>query len=364
VTTLASLNSQDFFQDPKKGPTLSSGQKPSLSSLEEPDFNLSFNIPQPSLQKDNFASLGRSSDTFIQKPPLKEFSHFPSINREEPTIIPFHKPHSTPPLSSEDNSFLKKNPSFSSSSTVLTKKQIIEQLHHALHQNSFDLLIDKIFHLPTKQVALERCSPFLTIDNQCIFYGQFIQWALEEDLHYYIDHSTLGKVLQLAKESHQQSPALQYLCTVHLNSLMNEEFVHTYIEFAQAYPELCARIIFEINALHFSNLSFIARLQQLSMKGFNFALFSASLECPKELLSNVPFYYYIMDAHQLGFYLQKDSSLTVIQSIKHFLNQHHIEIIMVNINNEEKTVSIFLQFGISYGQGVFFSSPSFNHSLR
>ena len=86
----------------------------------------------------------------------------------------------------------------------------------------------------------------------------------------------------MVRDTHQQNPTMQYLCGLHLNSLNNEEFVNSYIEFAQTYPELCARVIFELNTSHFNQFYFKGHLQQLAMKGFNFALFSNTLDVPKE----------------------------------------------------------------------------------
>lgn len=363
VQTIAAFNPSPEASFP--GPTLSStGFSPALPQNSQ-TVTSGPNFPRFSLGAQKTPTLSESTPNSTREPALvKSFDSANFPEKDPPNVIPFAQKMMSSFVSSDKK--LNIHDSFSDSlSAQVSKKHVLEHITAALQNNNFEITTDKVFDLHSKKVILKRCFPFIKLSNdKHILYGQFIGWALEENLHFYIDHITLGNVLQMARDSHQQSPALQYLCGIHIRSLMNEDFVNTYIEFAQVYPELCSRVIFEIDYSHFNKLSLIEPLQQLTLKGFNFALFSAHLELPKEIITAIPFYYYLLDAHQVVHHLHNASSLTLIESVKSFLQNQNTEMIMLNVDHTEKIASVFLKSGIIYGQGSFFGIPSFTQSLR
>lgn len=334
-------------------------QGPTLSRDPGPQTALRATSPQPYLETKPQVSPSLST--------LDPYRPARSWREAEATVTPLRVDR--PPLTATKEPFYTEpaRPELSSHTPTPSTLQIAQNLHEAVRHERIELLITPVVTLPQRRLSLYQCTPQLRCaDGWTMLPEAFRAVATQEKLNPFIDHALLAQVIQKSRLTYQRQPHLRHLCSVTMQSLEAPDFIESFTDFSQVYPEIAARILFQISGEDFQqNLpGSVARLQTLIRQGLSFALDQPlSLDLPPEILADTRFRFITLRTRQVLQSLHQDPTGRQLRAFQKQLEDHGTELIVSHIEDEKVLLSL-LDFDIPYGQGSYLQTPAHMADLK
>lgn len=243
----------------------------------------------------------------------------------------------------------------------------IETVRNALADNRVDLYLQPVVTLPQRRVSFyEGFTRLRDATGRVITPAAFMQAAEKAGLMTEVDNLLLFRCVQIVRKLTVHDRKVAIFCNISLNSLSDETFFPTFLDFIRQHRNLASSLIFEVTQKAFDERDSIAARNMSRMVDFGFR-FSI------DQVSNVN-----LDLDQLqraGVRFVKIGGQRLLQAIDEFepiagvssgdiapedlasvFARYGIDLIAERIEEEAMVVEV-LELDIAFGQGHLFGTP-------
>lgn len=243
----------------------------------------------------------------------------------------------------------------------------IETVRNALADNRVDLYLQPVVTLPQRRVSFyEGFTRLRDATGRVITPAAFMQAAEKAGLMTEVDNLLLFRCVQIVRKLTVHDRKVAIFCNISLNSLSDETFFPTFLDFIRQHRNLASSLIFEVTQKAFDERDSIAARNMSRMVDFGFR-FSI------DQVSNVN-----LDLDQLqraGVRFVKIGGQRLLQAIDEFepiagvssgdiapedlasvFARYGIDLIAERIEEEAMVVEV-LELDIAFGQGHLFGAP-------
>ncbi|MBR9826033.1 MAG: EAL domain-containing protein [Alphaproteobacteria bacterium] len=243
----------------------------------------------------------------------------------------------------------------------------IELVRDALADNRVDLYLQPIVTLPQRRTAFyEGFTRLRDETGRVITPAAFIEAAEQAGLMTEVDNLLLFRCVQIVRKLTGHDRKVAMFCNISLNSLADETFFPTFLDFIRQHRALASALIFEISQRAFDERDSIAARNMARMVDFGFR-FSVdqvtNLDMDLDQMQRAGVRFIKVSGERLldaidGFKPIAGVSAGDIapQDIASIFARNGIDLIAERIE-EESTVVEVLELDIAFGQGHLFGTP-------
>ncbi|MEC9250900.1 MAG: EAL domain-containing protein [Pseudomonadota bacterium] len=243
----------------------------------------------------------------------------------------------------------------------------IETVRDALEGNRVDLYLQPIVTLPQRRIAFyESFTRLRDATGRVIAPASFIEAAERAGLMTEVDNLLLFRCVQIVRRLTSQDRKIAIFCNISLNSLADETFFPTFLDFIRQHKHLAGSIIFEVSQKAFVERDAVAARNMARMADFGFRfsvdqVMNVDLDLDEMQRAGVRFVK--IGGERLLTAIDKfervagvDAGEIAHEDIAGLFARNGIDLIVDRIE-EEGTVVEVLEFDVAYGQGHLFGSP-------
>ena len=243
----------------------------------------------------------------------------------------------------------------------------IETVRDALEDNRVDLYLQPIVTLPQRRIAFyESFTRLRDATGRVIMPGSFIEAAERAGLMTEVDNLLLFRCVQIVRRLTSQDRKIAIFCNISLNSLADETFFPTFLDFIRQHKHLAGSIIFEVSQKAFVERDAVAARNMARMADFGFRfsvdqVMNVDLDLDEMQRAGVRFVK--VGGERLLTAIDKferiagmDAGEIAHEDIAGLFARNGIDLIVDRVE-EEGTVVEVLEFDVAYGQGHLFGSP-------
>jgi len=243
----------------------------------------------------------------------------------------------------------------------------IETVREALSANRVDLYLQPIVSLPQRRTYFyESFTRLRDSTGRILSPAAFIGAAQKAGLMTEVDNLLLFRCVQIVKRLTKQDRRVAIFCNISVDSLADETFFPTFLDFIRQHSELAGSLIFEIPQTAFNERNAIAARNMSRMVDFGFRF---SMDQVSEVNFDLD------ELQRAGVRFVKIRGERLIQAIDdlepiggleggaiasedvagHFA-RYGVDLIAEKIEDEATIVEI-LELDLAYGQGHLFGEP-------
>lgn len=147
----------------------------------------------------------------------------------------------------------------------------IETVRDALADNRVDLYVQPIVTLPQRRTAFyEGFTRLRDATGRVITPGAFMRAAEQAGLMTEVDNLLLFRCVQIVRKLTGRDRQMAIFCNISLNSLSDETFFPTFLDFIRQHRKLASALVFEISQKAFDERDSIAARNMARMVDFGF----------------------------------------------------------------------------------------------
>jgi len=243
----------------------------------------------------------------------------------------------------------------------------IETVREALSANRVDLYLQPIVSLPQRRTYFyESFTRLRDATGRVLSPAAFIGAAEQAGLMTEVDNLLLFRCVQIVKRLTKQDRRVAIFCNISVDSLADETFFPTFLDFIRQHSELAGSLIFEIPQTAFDERNAIAARNMSRMVDFGFRF---SLDQVTDVNVNLE------ELESAGIRFVKIKGERLIQAINGFepiggleggalasedvaghFARYGVDLIAEKVEDEATIVEI-LELDLAYGQGHLFGEP-------
>lgn len=243
----------------------------------------------------------------------------------------------------------------------------IDTVREALEENRVDLYVQPVVTLPQRRVAFyEGFTQLRDATGRVLAPGAFIKAAERAGLMTEVDNLLLFRCVQIVRKLTGQDRKIAIFCNISLNSLSDETFFPTFLDFIRQHNDLAGSLIFEISQRAFEERDAVAARNMARMADFGFR-FSidriVDLDMDLDDMQRAGVRFVKVGGERLleavsGYerIAGVDAGDIAHQDIASLFARRGIELIADRVE-EESTVVEVLELDVAYSQGHLFGEP-------
>jgi cyclic-di-GMP phosphodiesterase TipF (flagellum assembly factor) len=156
-------------------------------------------------------------------------------------------------------------------SQTSSTKVNIETVREALADNRVDLYLQPIVSLPQRRTYFyESFTRLRDATGRILPPGVFLEAAEKAGLMTEVDNVLLFRCVQIVRRLTQQDRRVAIFCNISMNSLADEEFFPSFLDFIRQNSDLAGSLIFELPQRAFDERNAIAARNMTRMVDFGF----------------------------------------------------------------------------------------------
>tara|TARA_R110000868_G_scaffold225999_3_gene478355 strand:- start:5807 stop:7015 length:1209 start_codon:yes stop_codon:yes gene_type:complete len=254
-----------------------------------------------------------------------------------------------------------------SADTASTKSVNIDVIREALQANRVDLYLQPVVTLPQRRIMFyESFTRLRDAAGRVMAPSVFIEAAERAGLMTEVDNLLLFRCVQILRRLTQQDRRVAIFCNVSPNSLADETFFPSFLDFIRQNNDLAGALIFEIPQRAFVERNAIAARNMSRMVDFGFR-FSIDQVTDVDMDLN--------EMQRAGVRFVKIAGKRLLDAVANFepiagldagsiahedmaglFARHGIDLIADKIESESTVVEV-LEMDVAFGQGHLFGEP-------
>ncbi|MDG1417710.1 MAG: EAL domain-containing protein [Maricaulis sp.] len=252
-------------------------------------------------------------------------------------------------------------------SQTSTTKVNIATVREALADNRVDLYLQPIVSLPQRRTYFyESFTRLRDATGRILPPGAFLEAAEQAGLMTEVDNVLLFRCVQIVRRLTQQDRRVAIFCNISMNSLADEEFFPSFLDFIRQNSDLAGSLIFELPQRAFDERNAIAARNMARMVDFGFRFSidqvnDVNMDLNALQRAGVRFVK-IVGEQLIGAITEykpigglEGGALTAEDVAGHFA-RYGVDLIAEKVESESTIVEI-LELDIAYGQGHLFGEP-------
>lgn len=243
----------------------------------------------------------------------------------------------------------------------------IETVRSALQGNRVDLYLQPVVSLPQRRVYFyESFTRLRDANGRTLTPGEFIDAAERAGLMTEVDNLLLFRCVQIVRRLTQQDRRVGIFCNISLNSLRDETFFPTFLDFMRQNSDLASSLIFEVPQRSFVERDATAARNMARMVDFGFRFSidqvrDVDMDLDEMQRAGVRFVKIagdrLLDALDGGEPIGGvEGGAIAAEDIAALFARYGVDLIAEKVE-EESTIVEILELDVAYGQGHLFGSP-------
>jgi len=254
-----------------------------------------------------------------------------------------------------------------SSGTEASGQVDIETVRDALQSNRVDLYLQPVVTLPQRRTAFyEGYTRLRDATGRIITPSTFIEAAEQAGLMTEVDNLLLFRCVQIVRKLTGQDRKVAIFCNISLNSLSDETFFPTFLDFIRSHRQLASSLIFEISQRAFDERDAIAARNMARMVDFGFR-FSVdqvtNVNMDLEAMQRAGVRFVKITGERLLTALDEHQTIAgypagdiAPQDLAAIFARAGLDLIAERVEDEATVVEV-LELDVAFGQGHLFGTP-------